>query len=678
GDAGIVQKITLAAGQKVPRDLLREIRGKDGSMGGTGAPGGAAGNGGNGGVVILKSKEPDMFYCVSVDVKGGLPGEGGFSGKGGEGGEPGEPGMLTVIQEKKVKDKSTTSKEGTPTTKQSTQVIKGKPGAPGKTGVESQRGCDGDGGRDGKVVYVHVKDSTSGDGHDIISKSDVAPSLALHSFCMHTKRDDGVLEMGEHVWVREVEVQNECGLSLGGHGADSGATDVGGLGVSITLEESNKLLDQVEAEKQRSRHIAPIDKPQREEEEEEEEEKGTDDLTPVEGSTKPTYTLQSLLSFPHPFPILPPSEAKVAYLKQLPPTSTHVYNACVHGRVPQMCEVVEKSTIDIEEIKSLLGGERVVGCGFEISEEGKHILEKYGSSIPIAMSGKPLTTLPSSILSCSSNNNHTYTHTPFESVASIDPVLRVMGRVAGKCAKMHATIPIKSPLHLSSHSHPFFILSSSPFPIEVSVQNISDCPYGFRRVETKAERARREKETKEKVIRDWEERKARRKREKETKRFERETAREERRTLKEEDFITRRNEIVELMKKLKEDREKYTELRRNFELRLKKKEEMKEKEEKDKELKKLALQKEIEEKAKKEEKKKEEEEKEKKEEVEGDEDKKEDEEKEKKEDEEETKEEDKKDDEGEEEESAEEEKETEDKEEEKVEETDEEEEEEKT
>ncbi|GKT28819.1 hypothetical protein ADUPG1_000885, partial [Aduncisulcus paluster] len=116
GDAGIVQKITLAAGQKVPRDLLREIRGKDGSMGGTGAPGGAAGNGGNGGVVILKSKEPDMFYCVSVDVKGGLPGEGGFSGKGGEGGEPGEPGMLTVIQEKKVKDKSTTSKEGTPTT----------------------------------------------------------------------------------------------------------------------------------------------------------------------------------------------------------------------------------------------------------------------------------------------------------------------------------------------------------------------------------------------------------------------------------------------------------------------------------------------------------------------------------------------------------------------------------
>lgn len=187
-------------------DATRYSPGENGQNGGNGGDGGRGTSGesaGAGGKVSVNISEEDMdlLMLVSYDVDGGSGGSAGRNGAGGDGGSGGSGGRSYTWYED-VPDGEDSN--GKPKYKRISHTMPGGAGGAGGSGGGSPnvRLEDGANGRAGKyVINVRQKDGTTKSYSDRYA-------LDLESYEFQTDDNDGIIEPGEKVYLRNIRIRN--------------------------------------------------------------------------------------------------------------------------------------------------------------------------------------------------------------------------------------------------------------------------------------------------------------------------------------------------------------------------------------------------------------------------------------------------------------------------------------
>ncbi|KAF1955062.1 hypothetical protein CC80DRAFT_594675 [Byssothecium circinans] len=182
-------------------------RGKNGGSGGYGSSGA---NGGDGGTIEVSVREEDMNLLIAVlwTVKGGNGGARGAHGRGGRGGKGGKggAGYEWSIDIHRVRIVENSAGHHVPETYVETEYYSNPPGWNGSSGYNGSQPSeplyDGAPGRDGLFSFFVLR--SNGPREQYHGCYD----LRVSGFDIMDENDDGINEPGEHIFVKNIRVQN--------------------------------------------------------------------------------------------------------------------------------------------------------------------------------------------------------------------------------------------------------------------------------------------------------------------------------------------------------------------------------------------------------------------------------------------------------------------------------------
>ncbi|MEL6842219.1 MAG: collagen-like protein, partial [Bacteroidota bacterium] len=188
-------------------DASRFSSGSDGGPGGDGGDGGDGGHGGNGGgggniLLSTPAEQTHLMMLARLDVKPGDAGIGGIGGAGGRGGSGGPGGSSYSWREKVGEDDNGHSIYRKYSNPGGSRGPSGSPGRDGSAGRSGQQGPKG--------KYAFGIETQTG----LRRQPQHIFDLEVLSYEIVDAFEDGILEFGEQLYIRNLSVRNRGSMPM--------------------------------------------------------------------------------------------------------------------------------------------------------------------------------------------------------------------------------------------------------------------------------------------------------------------------------------------------------------------------------------------------------------------------------------------------------------------------------